>query len=80
MGEFKMKFHVLSNLSYEVIFCEEFLEQTDSFKNLVESPHVFKDDNLGFQGACHSLNTLITPSPINAYANRSRTTIAESTT
>ncbi|RDL30109.1 uncharacterized protein BP5553_10387 [Venustampulla echinocandica] len=79
MDEFKMNFHVLPNLTCEVIFCEEFLEQTDGFKTLVESPHVSKDDDEEFQEAPHALNTLINLGPINAYANRIRSTVAENT-
>jgi hypothetical protein len=74
-----MNFHVLSNLSCEVILCEEFLEQADGFRNLVEFPHVSKDDDAEFHEAPYALNTLINLGPINAYANRSRTTVAENT-
>ena len=74
-----MNFYILPNLSCEVIFCEEFLEQSDAFKYLVESPQVSEDGDAGFQEAPLSLNTLIKLGPTKAYANRSRVTEAENT-
>jgi len=44
-----MNFHVLSNLSREIIFCEGAIENTDGFDNLVEFPHISKDDDAKFQ-------------------------------